>query len=319
MTDLRRGLNGLSALVQTVLAMDVFASHVFAFRGRRGDLIKVLWWDGGYGGVRGIDDRSGDAPSGNTRVADQRHSQEEAQEEEFHTSTFGSDTLKVLPLSTALSTSMKPPWASTVVALAVRQGAFRARAVAVFPVWLFSGLHEPAAGATLATLFWYFAEGGAFVFGSGLAIVPFLYGGVVGKLHWLTERQFLDAVAVAIITPGPVVMTVAFIGHLVTGPLGATAAALGVFLPCYLIGGDSGPVPPAFCEQPATEIVCGWSDCGSDRRNCRAAFVLGRRAIFDVPTALIAIVTLVILLKTKRVAEPLVIVLAGVVGLIIRG
>jgi chromate transport protein ChrA len=79
------------------------------------------------------------------------------------------------------------------------------------------------------------AHTGAFVFGSGLAIVPFLYGGVVGKFQWLTERQFLDAVAVAMITPGPVVITVAFIGHLVAGPLGATVAALGVFLPCYLL------------------------------------------------------------------------------------
>src|SRR5713226_7335843 len=80
----------------------------------------------------------------------------------------------------------------------------------------------------------YFAEAGAFVFGSGLAIVPFLHGGVVNQYHWLTERQFLDAVAIAMITPGPVVITVAFIGYLVAGPLGATAASLGVFLPCYL-------------------------------------------------------------------------------------
>ena len=123
---------------------------------------------------------------------------------------------------------------SGVVALVVRQGSLRpGSAAAVLPVWLISGLHGPAAGTTLATLFWYFAEAGAFVFGSGLAIVPFLYGGVVRDFQWLTERQFLDAVAVAMITPGPVVITVAFIGHLVGGPLGATLAALGVFLPCY--------------------------------------------------------------------------------------
>src|ERR1700693_4395002 len=82
--------------------------------------------------------------------------------------------------------------------------------------------------------FFFFLKAGAFVFGSGLAIVPFLYGGVVGQFHWLTERQFLDAVAVAMITPGPVVITVAFIGYLVGGPIGATLAAIGVFLPCYL-------------------------------------------------------------------------------------
>ncbi len=102
------------------------------------------------------------------------------------------------------------------------------------PPWFFSGLHGPASVETLSRLFWYFAEAGAFVFGSGLAIVPFLHGGVVNSFHWLTERQFLDAVAVAMITPGPVVITVAFIGYLVAGLGGASIAALGTFLPCYL-------------------------------------------------------------------------------------
>ena len=74
---------------------------------------------------------------------------------------------------------------------------------------------------------------GRLVFGSGLAIVPFLHGGVVNQLNWLSEQQFLDAVAVAMITPGPVVITVAFIGYLIAGPAGATLAALVVFLPCF--------------------------------------------------------------------------------------
>ncbi|MFN0171354.1 MAG: chromate transporter [Bryobacteraceae bacterium] len=208
---------------------------------------------------------------------------------------------------------------SGVVALAVRQGVFRARTVAVLPVWLFSGLHGPAAGATLATLFWYFAEAGAFVFGSGLAIVPFLYGGVVGKFHWLTERQFLDAVAVAMITPGPVVITVAFIGHLVAGPLGATAAALGVFLPCYLLVVIPAPYFRRFANNPQLKSFVDGVTAAATGAIAGAAFVLGRRAIFDIPTALIAAATLAILLKTKRVPEPLVIVLAGIAGLIIRG
>lgn len=72
------------------------------------------------------------------------------------------------------------------------------------------------------------------LFGSGLAIVPFLYGGVVTEHHWLTDKQFVDAVAVAMITPGPVVITVGFIGYLVAGVPGACIAALGTFLPCYL-------------------------------------------------------------------------------------
>ena len=86
----------------------------------------------------------------------------------------------------------------------------------------------------LGDLAWFFIKAGAFVFGSGLAIVPFLHAGVVNEHHWLNENQFVDAVAVAMITPGPVVITVGFIGYLVGGIAGACVAALGVFLPCYL-------------------------------------------------------------------------------------
>ena len=87
---------------------------------------------------------------------------------------------------------------------------------------------------TLGKIAWFFTKAGAFVFGSGLAIVPFLHGGVVTQYHWLNEHEFIDAVAVAMITPGPVVITVGFIGYLVAGFPGATVAALATFLPCYL-------------------------------------------------------------------------------------
>ncbi|MBI1964083.1 MAG: chromate efflux transporter, partial [Candidatus Rokubacteria bacterium] len=86
----------------------------------------------------------------------------------------------------------------------------------------------------LVQILWIFTKAGAFVFGSGLAIVPFLYGGVVQEYHWLNDKQFLDAVAVAMLTPGPIVITVAFIGYLVASFPGAVAAAVGVFLPVYL-------------------------------------------------------------------------------------
>src|SRR5271166_6307347 len=98
---------------------------------------------------------------------------------------------------------------------------------------LVTGIHGVAVLGTIGTLFLFLAKAGAFVFGSGLAIVPFLYGGVVRDFHWLTERQFVDAVAVAMITPGPVVITAAFIGYLVAGVVGAVAAAFAVFAPPY--------------------------------------------------------------------------------------
>src|SRR5205814_2202270 len=85
------------------------------------------------------------------------------------------------------------------------------------------------------SLLLFFVKAGAFVFGSGLAIVPFLYEGVVSQHGWLDERQFRDAVAVAMITPGPVVITVAFIGYLVARLPGAVVAAVGIFLPVYLL------------------------------------------------------------------------------------
>ena len=171
------------------------------------------------------------------------------------------------------------------------------------------------AAASAGTLFWYFAGAGLFVFGSGLAIVPFLHGGVVQQHHWLTERQFLDAVAVALITPGPVVITVAFIGFLVAGPLGATAAAAGVFAPVYLI---TVLLARHYARWKANRGVRAFVDgvtAAATGAIAGAAIVLGRRAITDVPTALIAIITLVVLLYARRFPEPLVIVAAGLAGI----
>ena len=208
-----------------------------------------------------------------------------------------------------------------VIGLAVRglpAVASRSAALALAPVWLLSGLHGPAASETLWRIWWYFAEAGAFVFGSGLAIVPFLYGGVVERFHWLTERQFLDAVAVAMITPGPVVITTAFIGYLVAGFLGATMAALGVFLPCYLFVVIPAPYFRRFAGNPAVKAFVDGVTAAATGAIAGAAIVLGRRAIVDVSTALIALGTLATLAYVKRVPEPLVIVLAGVIGFLIR-
>jgi chromate transporter len=181
---------------------------------------------------------------------------------------------------------------------------------------LLSGLHGPASPDTLWRIVVYFAEAGAFVFGSGLAIVPFIHGGVVNDFGWLSERQFLDAVAVAMITPGPVVITVAFIGYLVAGPIGATAAAIGVFLPCYLFV----VIPARYFRQaitsPHVKAFVDGVTAAATGAIAGAAFVLGRRAIFDVPTIALAAATLAMLIYARKVPEPLVIVGAGVLGLL---
>jgi chromate transporter len=181
--------------------------------------------------------------------------------------------------------------------------------------WLLSGLHGPAGGATLWSLLGYFAWAGAFVFGSGLAIVPFLHSGVVERFGWLDDRQFLDAVAVAMITPGPVVITAGFIGYLVAGPLGAVLAALGVFLPPYLLVLLLAPYYRRFAQNRQVKAFVQGVTAAATGAIAGAALVLGRHAVVDLPTALIALAALAVLLVARRVPEPLVILAAGLAGL----
>jgi chromate transporter len=164
----------------------------------------------------------------------------------------------------------------------------------------------------------YFAEAGALVFGSGLAIVPFMHGGVVNDFHWLSERQFLDAIAVAMITPGPVVITVAFIGYLVAGPMGASAASVGMFLPCYLFVVIPAPYFRRFANNPRVKAFVDGVTAAATGAIAGAAFVLGRRALTDVGAVAIALATWVVFTRFKKLPEPVVIIAAGVVGLIVH-
>lgn len=183
------------------------------------------------------------------------------------------------------------------------------------PLWSISGLAAPASAATLWTIGWYFAEAGAFVFGSGLAIVPFLHVGVVDRLHWLTDQQFLDAVAVAMITPGPVVITVAFIGYLVAGLAGAVVAALATFLPCYLFTVLPAPYFRRFAKNPSLKAFVDGVTAAATGAIAGAAIVLGKRALFDIPTILICLATLGVIIRFKKAPEPVVILAAGAIGL----
>jgi len=180
--------------------------------------------------------------------------------------------------------------------------------------WLVTGLAGAGSGATLAKVAPYFAAAGTFVFGSGLAIVPFLHGGVVHDFHWLSERQFLDAVAVAMITPGPVVITVAFIGFLVAGPAGATAAALGVFVPCYLFVIVPARYFRSLARNAALHHFVRGVSAAAAGAIAGAAYVLGKRVVVDVPTAAIGLASLVLILAVRKVPEPVVILLAGAAG-----
>jgi chromate transporter len=170
-----------------------------------------------------------------------------------------------------------------------------------------------AARGKVAELLWFFTKAGAFVFGSGLAIVPFLYGGVVEQHHWLTDRQFLDAVAVAMITPGPVVITSGFIGYLVAGPLGAMAAAVGVFVPVYLVVIFVSPHFAKIARNPQARAALEGVTAAATGAIAGAVYVLGRRAIHDWTTASIALVSLLITTRWK-IPEPLLIAGAAIAG-----
>ena len=139
----------------------------------------------------------------------------------------------------------------------------------------------------LSDIFIFFAKAGAFVFGSGLAIVPFLYGGVVKEHQWLNNQQFLDAVAVAMITPGPVVITVGFIGYLIAGFPGACVAALATFLPCYLFTILPAPYFKKYGKKPAILSFVNGVTAAAVGAITGAVIVLGRRSILDSPTAII--------------------------------
>jgi chromate transporter len=181
---------------------------------------------------------------------------------------------------------------------------------------LFSGVTLPVSG-TLLEIFGYFAKAGMFVFGSGLAIIPFLYGGVVEGHHWLSERQFVDAVAVAMITPGPVVITVGFIGYLVAGVAGATAAALGVFLPVWAVVVTLAPSYKRWSKNPQIQAFVQGVTAAATGAIAGSVVVLARRSISDVPTLLLALLSLVVLMKWK-IPEPVIIAAAAAAGLILK-
>jgi len=191
-------------------------------------------------------------------------------------------------------------------------------APAVLPAglaWLTTGIHGAASLKTGFGLFTFFLKAGAFVFGSGLAIVPFLYGGLVLQSHWLTERQFLDAVAVAMITPGPVVITAGFIGYLVAGPLGAALAALAVFAPPYFIVLIAAPLYRRFTKNPYVNAFVKGVTVAAVGAITGAVFILGSRTLVDRNSLFIAGTSLGILSLTKRIPEPVLILMAGLVGL----
>jgi chromate transporter len=184
---------------------------------------------------------------------------------------------------------------------------------------------------TLTQIAIFFTKAGAFVFGSGLAIVPFLYGGVVKEYAWLNDREFLDAVAVAMITPGPVVITVGFIGYLVTGRggdvglgfVGASVAALATFLPCYLFTIVPAPYFKKHGKRPGIVAFVDGVTAAAIGAIAGACVVLGRRTLFtdgstlDFVKLAILLITVALLVKFRKLPEPVIILAAAVTGVLL--
>jgi len=186
-------------------------------------------------------------------------------------------------------------------------------------IFLFAGMgfwdYEPE---TLSKIGLFFLKAGAFVFGSGLAIVPFLHGGVVNENHWLTESQFVDAVAVAMITPGPVVITVGFIGYLIAGFPGATIASIATFLPCYLFTVIPAPYFNKIAKKGSIKAFVDGITAAVVGALMGSVFVIASRSIKDIPTFLIALASLLTLIYIKKIKEPVLILLAAIIGIIIK-
>jgi chromate transporter len=210
--------------------------------------------------------------------------------------------------------------ASGVVVFAVYATRLPRAAMAIAPLWL---LAVPGAATAvtamplLAALFVFFAVAGIAVFGSGLAIVPYLYHGVVEQRAWLTERQFLDAIAVSMITPGPVVITVAFIGYLVAGIPGSIAATVGVFLPVWLVVIVVAPHFERVRRNKGARRFIDGVTAGATGAIAGAAALLSARVLTDVRAVAIAVAVVIAIATRLRVPEPLAIAGAGVLGVML--
>jgi len=199
----------------------------------------------------------------------------------------------------------------------------RARAAASTTSSFLIGLPLVAGGADasaatstmLGKLFVFFLKAGSLTFGSGLVIVPFLEKGLVQQTGWLNEREFLVAVAMGMMSPGPVVITATFVGFLVAGFWGALTATIGIFLPSFLLVLIIAPVLMRYRTNPNVQGFIKGAYAAAIGTILGACVLLGRIAIGDWLTALVALASLVVPFRWK-VSNPLLIACAAVIGLV---
>ncbi|MBC9878000.1 chromate efflux transporter [Bradyrhizobium sp. INPA01-394B] len=172
-----------------------------------------------------------------------------------------------------------------------------------------------ATGSTLGKLLLFFLKAGSLTFGSGLVIVPFLEQGLVQQYGWLNEREFLVAVAIGMMSPGPVVITATFVGYLVAGFWGSLTATIGIFLPSFLFILIAAPLLARHRKNPNVQGFVKGAYAAAIGTILGACYLLGRIAIGDWLTALVGIVSLAVLFRWK-VSNPMLIAVTAVVGLI---
>jgi chromate transporter len=185
--------------------------------------------------------------------------------------------------------------------------------VTVVPV--LAQLAPAATGSTLGKLLLFFLKAGSLTFGSGLVIVPFLEQGLVAQYGWLDQRQFLIAVAVGMISPGPVVITATFVGYLVAGLWGSLISTIGIFLPSFILVLVAAPLLAKYRANPNVQGFVKGAYAAAIGTILGACILLGRIAIGDWLTALIGLVSLGVLFRWK-VSNPLLIAATAVVGLV---
>ena len=197
---------------------------------------------------------------------------------------------------------------------------FRARAASsslpLLAVWPVSTSVAPAAqGSILGKLLLFFLKAGSLTFGSGLVIVPFLEKGLVQHTGWLDERQFLVAVAMGMLSPGPVVITATFVGYVVAGFWGSVISTIGIFLPSFLLVLIVAPILLRYRTNPNVQGFVKGAYAAAIGTILGACVLLGRIAIGDWLTVLVALVSLIVLFRWK-VSNPLLVAATAIIGLI---
>jgi chromate transporter len=194
-----------------------------------------------------------------------------------------------------------------------------AAALAFLPPLPIVGIAAAAAAATppqASMLFFVFLKVGALLFGSGYVLLAFLRAELVVRLGWLSEAQLLDAIAVGQATPGPVFSTATFVGYVLLGDAGAALATAGIFLPAFVLVALSGPVVPRLRRSPFTAGFLDGVNVASLALMALVSWPLGRNAIPDLPTALLALASAVLLLRSRVNATWLVLG-GGLAGLVL--